>query len=435
MALLYSFYADDFTGATDVLEQLASHGVQTVLFLALPTQEQLAAFPQAQAIGIAGDSRSRSPDWMNEHCPRIFSELKALEAPIAHYKVCSTFDSSPTHGSIGRAIELGIEVFAPSFVPIVVGAPHLRRYVVFGNLFAAAPDGEVYRIDRHPMSRHPVTPMHEADLRVHLQAQTSLPIGLVTLPSVRSGELGDSLDAQLAAGIPVVLFDTTDLDSLRAVGKVLWSRAQPAPLFSASSSGLTSAVLLAMQDQNLLPKHTDHPDVSSSGPLLVVSGSCSAATARQLRYALDHNYYGFAIEPSELLAPDTGDAAQETVLSDACASIQSGRNTVLYTTLGLPSDTVQGDQLGRTLGLLLRNIVERSGVRRVLLCGGDTASHAVQQLGLYALTWVANLQPGAPLCRAHAIDPRLPMQNLEIVLKGGQVGTDDFFDIVRDGLR
>jgi uncharacterized protein YgbK (DUF1537 family) len=67
-------------------------------------------------------------------------------------------------------------------------------------------------------------------------------------------------------------------------------------------------------------------------------------------------------------------------------------------------------------------------VRRVVICGGDTSSHAVQQLGIYALTWSANLQPGGPLCRAHA-DSEL--DGLELVLKGGQVGTDDFFDVVR----
>ena len=127
MSLLYTFYGDDFTGSTDVLEQLASNGVLTALFLAPPTPAQLAAFPDLKAIGIAGDSRSRSPEWMSANLPPIFAALRQFGAPIVHYKVCSTFDSSPTHGSIGRAIELGIAAFDPAFVPIVVGSPHLRR--------------------------------------------------------------------------------------------------------------------------------------------------------------------------------------------------------------------------------------------------------------------------------------------------------------------
>ena len=76
---------------------------------------------------------------MSANLPAIFRTLQQFGAPVTHYKVCSTFDSSPDTGSIGRAMEIGRDVFAPAFVPIVVGAPHLRRYVVFGNLFAAAP--------------------------------------------------------------------------------------------------------------------------------------------------------------------------------------------------------------------------------------------------------------------------------------------------------
>ena len=46
-------------------------------------------------------------------CRAIFTWLKALGARFCHYKVCSTFDSSPTVGNIGRAIEIGREVIRP----------------------------------------------------------------------------------------------------------------------------------------------------------------------------------------------------------------------------------------------------------------------------------------------------------------------------------
>ena len=80
---------------------------------------------------------------------------------------------------------------------------------------------------------------------------------------------------------------------------------------------------------------------------------------------------------------------------------------------------------------MLRQIIIETGVRRVVLAGGDTSSHAVSQLGLYALTWSATTQPGAPLCRTHSDSPEL--DGLELVLKGGQVGTEDFFEQVREG--
>ena len=81
----------------------------------------------------------------------IFRTLQQLHAPITHYKICSTFDSAPHIGNIGRALEMGREVFAARYVPIVVAAPHLGRYVLFGNLFAAARRAD---LSHRPASDH-----------------------------------------------------------------------------------------------------------------------------------------------------------------------------------------------------------------------------------------------------------------------------------------
>jgi uncharacterized protein YgbK (DUF1537 family) len=452
--MLYTFYGDDFTGSTDVLEQLGSNGIHAVLFIGPPTAEHLANFPHVEAIGIAGDSRSRSPEWMSANLPQIFETLRDFRAPINHYKVCSTFDSSPTIGSIGRAIEIGHQVFlsdfAPTFVPIVVGAPHLRRYVAFGNLFAGAPDGTIQRIDRHPMSRHPVTPMHEADLRLHLAEQTGTKIGLIDIAALKARvphpsqlsrdgwdeqTLDARLDTLLSAGNEAVLFDTVDDDTLAAVGSLIWNRAHAQPLFCVGSSGLTAALAgvwieldLLRKGISALPHHHSH--VAPVKPLLVLSGSCSAVTERQLRYALANAYHGIPIDPAALLNP--GDPAFTSALESATQSLAAGQDTILYTALGTPESAAHGDLLGIALGNLLRELLARTSastpIQRVLICGGDTSSHAVQQLGIYALTWAANIQPGAPLCRATA-DSFL--DGLELVLKGGQVGTEDFFDHVR----
>ncbi len=191
-ALLLAYYGDDFTGSTDVMESLARAGLRTVLFLQPPTSRQLAKFPGLRAFGIAGGSRSMSPLQMERELPPAFQALKASKAAFIHYKTCSTFDSSPAVGSIGRAIELGRRVFGNRMTPLVVGVPVLGRFVVFGNLFARSGlDAEPSRLDRHPtMSRHPVTPMDEADVRHHLARQTKLPVTLVDLLKLQSERTG-----------------------------------------------------------------------------------------------------------------------------------------------------------------------------------------------------------------------------------------------------
>ncbi len=93
--LFISYYGDDFTGSTDVMEALTTGGVETVLFTSIPGEKQLEKFKHCRAVGLAGISRSQTPEWMSEHLPAIFSWLWTLDARFCHYKTCSTFDSSP----------------------------------------------------------------------------------------------------------------------------------------------------------------------------------------------------------------------------------------------------------------------------------------------------------------------------------------------------
>lgn len=430
MGLLYTFYGDDFTGSTDVLEQLAANGVRSALFLAPPTAEQLQNFPGLEAFGIAGDSRSRSPEWMSRHLPGLFESLRSFKAPIVHYKVCSTFDSSPEHGSIGRAIELGIQTFHPSFVPIVVGTPHLRRFVFEGRLFAAAPDGFIHRIDRHPMSRHPVTPMREPDLRRHLQKQTTLAIGHIPHTELHApaGAL-QALERELRSGACAILFDTIDAQSLVTATDQLWELALEQPLFCAASSGLTAGLIQSWRKQGTLQTQPSAPTVDSASPLLVISGSCSEATSHQIDWATRNGFQTLHANPAELLDPARGGQNQDIIVHRLATILNGGEDAVLYTSTGHSPSEFAGESLGTALGILLRKVLARTSIRRVVLCGGDTSSHAVQQLGILALTWKASLQPGAPLCRVHFTDTH--SRPLELVLKGGQVGSDEFFAIAK----
>ncbi len=418
---LYTWYGDDFTGSTDVLEALALNGVKAVLFTHTPNSREIAAFSDCRAMGIAGESRSRGPAWMTRNLPAIFRAMRRLGAPANHYKVCSTFDSSPRVGSIGRAMELGRAVFHSGTVPVVVGAPLLGRAVVFGNLFAEA-DGVWYRIDRHPtMRRHPVTPMTEADLRLHLARQTKLSIGLVDLRAFEQRTLQERWQNHIDADVGAVVFDGFSDAMLEETSHILWERAAQQTIFAVGSSGLTHGLLHHWRSTGLIgPAEVLHP-ASPVDRLLVLSGSCSPVTARQIRRA---KQMGFAAWRLEGAAPWTAAAAK------AQAALRSGRSVVLYTALGPQTeDEKYGERFGAALGSLLRELVLSSGVRRVLVAGGDTSTHSVKQLGLEALTFAAPLVAGVPLCRGHAASP---LDGLELALKGGQIGPEDFFANVRE---
>ena len=431
MPLLYCYYGDDFTGSTDVLEQLAVNGVPSVLFLTAPTATQLARFSACQAIGFAGDARSRTPEWMSANLPAIFNRMRDLRPAIVQYKVCSTFDSAPHRGSIGRALEIGREVFKTKTVPIGVAAPHLGRFLVFGNLFAAA-GGEVYRIDRHPtMAHHPATPMHEADLRLHLAGQTQLAVGLVDLCAFQAGVVREQFRLQAEGGAAAVLLDGLDDGMLEQAGQLMWELTQDSrPLFTIGSSGVTASLMAYWRSAGIIAAEAPSLTSSAAKQILIISGSCSAVTAGQILWARRQGYACIELDAAAL-ASGSGQAV-EIATGLALAGLRSGRDTVLYTALGAPTGSTHDKELGLALGRLLLALVQQSSVRRVVLCGGDTSSHAVQQLHLTALSFAGILAPGAPLCRAHA-EEATGLDGLELVLKGGQIGPEDFFGTARQG--
>jgi uncharacterized protein YgbK (DUF1537 family) len=148
-------------------------------------------------------------------------------------------------------------------------------------------------------------------------------------------------------------------------------------------------------------------------------------TEGQIRWAMANQFTGIRLNP--------GEGCNASPISTAKAALREGQSVVLYTALG-GNDRKAGEggaALGRMLGNLLRELLVESGVRRAIVAGGDTSSHAVRQLGIEALTFAGLTTPGAPLCRCHA--PGLPLDGLELVLKGGQVGPENFFEMARKG--
>jgi uncharacterized protein YgbK (DUF1537 family) len=433
MTPLLAWYGDDLTGSTDVMEALELRGVSAVLFTGIPDAEQRARFAERKAIGIAGTSRSETPEWMDAHLPAAFAALRATGAQLCHYKVCSTFDSAPHVGSIGRALDIGARVFGQASTPVVVGAPELRRYTAFGNLFAGFRE-TVFRIDRHPvMSRHPVTPMDEADLRLHLGRQTDKEIGLLDLISLKRNPADEDIDARFAA--PVVLLDVLDEETQRIVGRHLWRRRVASP-FVVGSSGVEYALAAPGSGTPLAGKSRAFEAPGSPGPIAVVSGSMSPTTERQIRYATERGFEAVSVSAAGLIEADPA-AEISRAVAEASRALSVGRSPILFTALGEQTTTLattggQGHRIGRALGQALAQLVARHGLRRAIVAGGDTSSHAIAELGIYALECLMPLpnSPGSPLCRAHRTAAEAPP--LEMAFKGGQVGQDDYFVLARD---
>ncbi|MCA9914971.1 MAG: four-carbon acid sugar kinase family protein, partial [Anaerolineae bacterium] len=370
-----------------------------------------------------------------------------LGAPFFHYKICSTFDSSPTVGSIGHATEIGMRVFQSQVVPMMVGAPALRRYVAYSNLFARV-DDETYRLDRHPtMSKHPITPMTESDLRLHLAQQTDLPIGAMTLWHMEKEQ--PEVDAYFARlmeeGAKIVLFDSINHAHLYMIGRLVWGMKNEHPVLLVGSSGFEYALRQYWIAEGIVPLMPPPAPVPPVKQLIVMSGSAAPATSAQITWAMNNGYAAIRLNSADLIDPDTADAERERVTREALMVLEQGKSVVLYSTHGSADPAIAetkqrmerlnlgdlhvGSLLGAQQGRILKELLSVTRLRRAVVCGGDTCGYSAQQLGIYALRAMMPFAPGAPLCRAYAEDPRF--DGLEINLKAGQIGRPDFFEAIR----
>jgi 3-oxoisoapionate kinase len=440
-----SYLGDDFTGSTDVMQAFTAAGVPTVLFLKPPDADWVERFAHMRCVGLASTARSQSPEWMDKHLPDYFKKLQAFGAPILQYKVCSTFDSAPSIGSIGKALDIGCAMMGSKNIsPIVVGVPQLKRYTAFGNLFAGV-NGVNYRIDCSPtMSKHPVTPMLEADLRKHLAKQTDKTIELLDLLHLEASKNTPQLSLDLLASWKTkpVLIDVMNEADQTEVGRLVWeSRGER--MFSASSSGLQYALIAYWRTLGLLPKTNSLPKAESTSTIAVVSGSCSPVTAEQIEWAGSHGFTLLRMDIGKVLNSVSSSVEIERLTLVANEVLQSGKSPLVYSALG-PSDEAvvrfdaiaaehqltrveAAQRVGQALAQVMKNIVDTNPLlKRIVVAGGDSSGAVMNGLDIEALTIHAGIAPGVPLCRAWS--KNTVRDGLQISLKAGQLGGLDFFE-------
>jgi uncharacterized protein YgbK (DUF1537 family) len=444
---LVAYYGDDFTGSAAVMEVMAFAGLDSVMFLDLPTPERLAQFGDRRCIGIAGIARSKPPGWMDAHLPAIYRALVGLGAPLIHYKVCSTFDSAPQIGSIGRAIDLAANSIPARFIPLVVGAPAIGRYQAFGNLFAAT-GGVAHRLDRHPtMAHHPVTPMTEADLTRHLALQTARRIGLIDFVALQGGDGDRKLAEEIARGdAPVVALDVLDEATLAEAGRLLWQN-RGEGRFVAGSQGVEYALVSYWREAGLIPREPPPRRAAALEQIAVVSGSCSPVTAGQIAFAESRGFAALRLDVTRAVDAAAWQAELLRATAAALTGLSEGASPLVLTARGPDDPAVAAladacrsagqevaavnDRIGTGLGQVLAGILDASRLPRAVIAGGDTSGHAALTLGIDALSAFVPIAPGSPLCLAHARSPA--RDGLELALKGGQIGGPDYFCAVRQG--
>ncbi|MEH6774053.1 MAG: four-carbon acid sugar kinase family protein [Cereibacter changlensis] len=392
--MAYIFVADDFTGASDTLATLARAGLRARLFRELPAAGDTDGL---EAWGIATPARSLGRVAMAALAARLGAGLAPYAPDFLHVKICSTFDSSP---EIGNFVLLGqglADALGQADLAILGGQPSLGRHSIFGTLFARGPDGQVHRIDRHPvMSAHPVTPMHEADLIRHLAS-----LGLSGVHRVGRGQRGQAFPR---------FYDLLDQTDVAAAGLDLRASRQRLVVLGASS--VAEAWLATRPPRPEIAR----PRQAATGPVFAFAGSRSSLTTAQIGAA-----DGLArrpLAPMDLIA-DRREV--DLVVTWARERLERGQDCIVYLTAD-DAEGVSPADLAQRGAEFVASVVATAPVGGLLVAGGDTSSAIVNSLAPAWLDYAGDLCAGVPILRA-----QIDGIGLAMALKGGQMGDRDFF--------
>ncbi|WP_395057632.1 3-oxo-tetronate kinase [Polaromonas sp.] len=406
--------ADDFTGATDLANNLVRAGMRVVQTIGVPSGPLGA---EVDAVVVALKSRTVPPAQAVAESLAALAWLQAQGAQQIYFKYCSTFDST-AQGNIGPVTEALMDALQTGFTIATPAFPDNQRTVFKGHLFV----GDVL-LNESGMQNHPLTPMQDPNLVRVLQSQTKRRVGLIDHRVVARGEVAVSERiAQLQAdGVAVAIVDAVSNEDLLRLGPAL----KGMPLVTAGSGvaiGLPANFGIKPSDQaSRLP--------AASGLRAVVSGSCSLATNRQVQDFISRGHPAMAIDPLRMVSGD--DVAAE-VLAWAGPLLARGPVLVYSTADSGAVKAVQarlgvdeaGAMVEHTLAAVARGLFEL-GVRQLVVAGGETSGACVQALGITQMQIGPQIDPGVPWC--YSGSERLAPEGLHLALKSGNFGSDDFF--------
>lgn len=412
--------ADDFTGATDLANNLVRSGLRSVQTIGVPAEG--AAPVDADAIVVALKSRTIAPAEAVAQSIEALAWLQAQGVEQIYFKYCSTFDSTPA-GNIGPVADALLDALHGRDQGFTIACPAFpvnQRTVFKGHLFV----GDVLLSDSG-MRNHPLTPMTDANLVRVMQAQTRRKVGLVAYEVVSRGS--DAIAARFAElrgqGIGVAVVDAVANADLAQIGRALAG-------MKLVTAGSGIAVGLAQNwPARVQPGARADRLPPAAGLSAVISGSCSLATNAQVKDFRQRGGAAFAVDPLTIAA-GTDVAAQAL----AWARPLLARGPVLVYATAEP-DAVQavqarlgvaeaGRMVEETLSRIAAGLVE-SGVRQLLVAGGETSGAVVQALGVQQMSIGPQIDPGVPWTAARATMPADAL--LHLALKSGNFGSTDFF--------
>jgi uncharacterized protein YgbK (DUF1537 family) len=409
--------ADDYTGASDLANTLTRSGLRTVQTIGVPSDEL--ALPDVDAVVVSLKSRSIEAGLAVSRSRAADKWLRGRGADHVLFKICSTFDSTDA-GNIGPVMDALRADSGDAMVLVTPAFPETGRTVYQANLFVGS-----VPLNESPLKDHPLNPMHDSNLVRVLARQSKTKISLVDLAAVARGP--DAVRARLAdlsaKGFGAAIVDAVFDRDLETIGTVALDHRLSV---GASGFGLGLSRALVASGRVKPGASTAVSDAPVGGPAACLAGSCSQATLQQIAKA-EQAMAVLHLDPEQVVA---GEDEARRALAWARERLKEG--PILIASSSTPDQVAAlqarhgRDAAGHAIEQAMADIAEglvQSGVRRLVVAGGETSGAVVDRLRIPGFLVGAEIAAGVPVLRA------VGAQNDEMLLalKSGNFGGPEFF--------
>ena len=409
-SLLIGCVADDFTGGSDAASFLRKAGLRTVLLNGVGDLEGVEAL-RPDAIVIALKSRSIPAELAVSQTLKAAKWLLECGAAHLYFKYCSTFDSTP-RGNIGPVTDALMELTGSKYTVLCPSLPVNGRTVKDGILYVNG-----IPLAESPMRNHPINPMTKSDISALMAEQSHYPCFILR---ENQREMNMDMVQKEHAGekyFTIVPSYSTDADGARIAEKF-----GHLPLLTGGSGLLEHLGRLYSSKQNVAHEPSARHTAPKGLPRLLLAGSCSAMTQKQVEVYLAQGRNAVRIEPDKLLSGKQTEEELRQAISMADGDI------LLYSTADSKQvqayQRMESEQISALLETLMGRLAvygRECGYQRIVVAGGETSGAVIKALNTEAFQIGEDVAPGVP-----ELWP-VNQPGMGLVLKSGNFGDENFF--------
>lgn len=416
--------ADDVTGANDIGIMYARAGLDAFVYSYKDGRRQ--EYKPCDALIIDTDSRFDSREGAYQ---KVYDAVKNAPADgVRQYinKQCSVF-----RGNIGAEFDAMLDALGEEFAVVVPGFPDNGRTTLHGIHYVNGVE-----LKDSQFRNDPVHPMRCSDLKKILAGQTKRRVGAISYEVYAGGpEAVRAAVDGMRGSYGYVIMDVRDNADLALLARVL--REERVLCGSSALSAYLAEIEQKESGRKLQMDKTRVP-----GRIFCMAGSLTPQTIAQTAYMKEKGYPVIELDTRRLFEEESRRDECGRVLRQADNAYETGAFVMIHsmnTAEGVAEtkrialekgidNTGVSSLVSAALSEISERVILRYGIRRIIVCGGDTSASLCAQLDIKGMKVLEEIEPGLPTCESLDEPP------YRMVLKSGSFGSREFVEKAIDKL-